>query len=71
METPVFVKIDQYKQLTQILAAIDQKINESEKLLQQLAKLSEDEEAQLKAWATSLEEVKARSEELNRAFFAK
>jgi hypothetical protein len=69
--TPVFIKIEQYKELTEILSAIDQKIGEAAALLSQLDRLKAEEDAQLQAWAASLEEIKGRSEELHTALFLK
>jgi hypothetical protein len=67
---PVFIKIEQYKELIEILNAVDQKISESTALLRQLEKLKAEEDAQLKAWTLALDDVKTRSTELNRALFA-
>lgn len=70
METaPLFVKIDKYKELTKVLAAIDEKLRESDILLARLEKLKEDEDAQLAGWRASLDDVKARSEELHNQLF--
>jgi predicted nuclease with TOPRIM domain len=70
-QTPVFVKIEQYEELTKVLDTIDAKINESTELLARLEKLKAEEDAQLQSWAASLEDVKARSKELNQALFTK
>lgn len=70
-QTPVFVKIEQYEELTKVLDSIDEKIKESSELLERLGKLKAEEDSQLEAWAASLEDVKARSAELNQALFTK
>lgn len=68
-QTPIFVKIDQYRELTDVLNNIDAKIKEANETLSKLEKLKAEEDAQLAAWAASLEDVKARSAELNSALF--
>ena len=66
---PVFVKIEKYKELTGILSQVDRKIAQASKMLDQLEHLKEEEDAQLKAWATALEDVKARAQDLNDSLF--
>ncbi len=71
MESPVFVKIEQYKELTRILDEVNKKIAESEKMLHQLEELKAEEDAQLQSWSSSLEGVKSKTEELKKALFSK
>ncbi len=68
-EAPLFVKIDKYKELTEVLSQVDEKIKEASKQLEQLQKLKQQEDAQIAAWEASLEDVKARSGELHASLF--
>lgn len=70
-QAPVFVKIEQYKELTKALGEVDSKLKEASGLLDDLRRLKSEEDAQLAAWAASLDEVKARSAELHNALFTK
>jgi hypothetical protein len=70
-QPPIFVKIDQYKELSKALAAVDQKLKEASVLLGELQRLKAEEDGQLAAWQASLDEVKARATELHNALFTK
>lgn len=70
-QTPLFVKIDKYKELNKTLTTVDEKVKEAGALLDQLRKLKEDEDAQMEAWTAALDDVKARSRELHGALFSK
>jgi chromosome segregation ATPase len=66
---PLFVKIDKYKELSETLSSVDEQISQASSLLDRLEKLKEQEDAQLSAWKASLDDVKARSAELNKQLF--
>ena len=66
---PLFVKIDKYKELTKVLASVDEKLRETSELLERLETLKEQEDAQLAAWKASLDDVRARSDELHSHLF--
>jgi|GEM_PF-1777690 len=68
--TPVFVRIEQHQELTKALGAVDQKLKEASTLLEQLERLKEEEDAQIKAWGASLADVKSRAEDLHKALHA-
>lgn len=71
MQAPLFIKIEQYKELTKTLQAVDAKLREADALLEELAALKTEEDRQLAAWSASLADVKARSGELHNALFTK
>ncbi len=66
---PIFVKIEQHKELTKLLATAQQKLKEAETMLEQLERLKAEEDAQLKAWGAMLADVKARTTDLNEALY--
>lgn len=70
-DAPIFIKIEQHKELADILKVVNEKLTESTKMLEQLEKLKVEEDTQLKAWAASLEDVKMRTSDLNKALFTK
>lgn len=70
-QAPLFVKIEQYRELTKALAAVDQKLKEAGVLLDELKRIKAEEDSQLAAWQASLNEVRARSAELHTALFTK
>lgn len=70
-QPPLFVKIEQYKELTALLALVDQKIKDASATLDQLKRLKAEEDAQLIAWAASLDDVKARATEMQKTLYTK
>lgn len=70
MEAPVFVKIEQYKELTKVLESVDSKIREATAMLEHLEQLKAEEDAQLQTWAENLQSVKERSDDLHKSLFA-
>ena len=57
METPVFVKIDDYKKLLNEMDAIKTKISSIKKTIAQIESLREQEEAELKLWTDNISSV--------------
>ncbi|RME31805.1 hypothetical protein D6789_01560 [Candidatus Woesearchaeota archaeon] len=66
METPIFVKIEHYDELTKIFDSIDGKIREAEELLKQLQDLKREEEEELKAWAAALSDAQDRAKDIGK-----
>ena len=71
MEAPVFIKIEQHKELADILVAVNEKIREASTLLTELQQVKAEEDQQIAAWSKSLDEVKTRAVELHQALFLK
>ncbi len=69
METPLFVKIERYKELTDVLDQIDAKIKEATTQLEKLKRVKESEDAQIAAWEGNLRDLKERSHELHENLF--
>ncbi len=54
---PVFVKIDRYKEITELIEVIDRKIEGARHLLADLEDLKRQEDQEIEKWQTSIEEV--------------
>ena len=67
MEAPVFVKISEYKDLTAILEKIQSRIEATDKLLEQLDTIKEEEDQRIQEWKESLELVKTKVENVGGA----
>lgn len=56
-KAPVFVKLDEYKDIMDIVGIMREKIGQAKFLLDKIAELKAQEDQELAAWAKELEEV--------------
>jgi hypothetical protein len=56
----VFIKIDEYKDLLDIIALINEKIKDARIVLGKVYDLKNQEDAELDAWKTSLDDVERK-----------
>lgn len=67
METaPVFVKIDEYKNVLDIIQVLKGKVRESKNLLENLHKMKMEEDSELEEWSSELEEIEKRIESIDK-----
>jgi len=69
MDAPLFVKIEKYKELTEVLSQVDAKLKEANAQLEKLKKLKMEEDAQIATWEANLGDLQARSRELHSNLF--
>lgn len=56
---PVFVKIEKYDAVLDLVSKIRTKMQDAEGLLHQVEELKNEEDAQIERWKASLQEVRA------------
>lgn len=61
----IFVKIEEFKELTDILSKVDEKLRESSAMLEHLEKLKAEEDEQIKAWSSQLQSMQTRAQTLH------
>ncbi len=66
-QATVFVRLDAYKDLTDILALTRERIKQAKFMLDRIAEIKHREDAELQAWAAQLGEVEQRVEEIDHA----
>ncbi|OYT31615.1 hypothetical protein DRJ22_05895 [Candidatus Woesearchaeota archaeon] len=59
-KVPVFVKIDEFKDVVDIISLMREKINQAKFLLDKIAEVKAKEDAELADWSKDLEDVEAR-----------
>ena len=59
-KAPVFVKIDEYKDIMDIMSLMREKLRQAKFLLDKIAELKAQEDSELATWAKELEDVEAR-----------
>ncbi len=66
---PVYVKIDEYKGVTDLMNAIRAKVNDARATLSKINDLKNEEDAELELWHTGLEEVERKVDFVDKALF--
>lgn len=65
----LFVKIDNYKRAMKTMADIKEKLYEIESILKKLENLKQEEDDQLTGWHNSLDDIKSKLLEIDKALF--
>jgi chromosome segregation ATPase len=66
---PIYVKVDKYKELTEVLKTINNKLQQVDKTIAKINELKAQEDTQLQQWNDNLSDIKARLEKINNAFY--
>jgi len=67
METaPVFVKIDEYKNVLDIVQVLKGKVKEGKDILEKIHQLKAEEDSELEEWTAELEEIEKRIDGIDR-----
>lgn len=66
---PVFVKIDEYDDILDVINLIKNKIDQAKNLLGKIDELKNEEDAELDLWKANLEEVERRVSSINNSLF--
>lgn len=68
-EAPVFVKMDDYKDILDVLDLIKDRLGEAKRTLADINELKNDEDAELELWSSTLNEIEKKLEDINRTLF--
>lgn len=68
-KAPVFVKIDEYKDIMDIMTLIREKLRQAKFLLDKVAELKAQEDQELATWAKELEDVETRVSSIDKSLF--
>ncbi len=66
---PVFVRVDEYKDVLDVMNLIKSKIGEARETLAKLNDLKNEEDAELELWHTSLEEIERKVDFVDKTLF--
>lgn len=64
---PVFVKIEEYKDIADIMTLMREKLQQAKFLLDKIAELKAQEDSELATWVKELEDVETRVASIDRA----
>ncbi len=68
-EAPVFVKIEDYKDIIDVLGLIKDRLAEAKRTLADINELKNDEDAELELWGSTLNEIEKKIEDIDRTLF--
>ncbi|MBW2963405.1 hypothetical protein KY306_01365 [Candidatus Woesearchaeota archaeon] len=68
-EMPVFVKIEDYKDVLDVVNIIKNKIDDARKTLEKINELKNDEDAELEVWNNSLNEIERKVDFIDKTLF--
>ncbi|MFC1768935.1 hypothetical protein ACFLZX_04190 [Nanoarchaeota archaeon] len=65
LTVPVYVKVDDYKEVVEVLGAIKTKLNDAKNTLDKLKELKEREDSELQSWEAALADAEAKVNEVD------
>ena len=68
-KAPVFVKIDEYKDIMDIMTLMREKLRQAKFLLDKVAELKAQEDQELATWSKELEDVETRVASIDKSLF--
>lgn len=66
---PVYVKVEEYKEVLEIINLIKNKIKDAKQTLDDINRLKNEEDAELEIWQTSVEEVERKIDFIDKIMF--
>ena len=66
---PVYVKIDEYKEVLQVIGLIKDKIANAKEIIGKINELRNEEDAELELWHSGLEEAERKVDFIDRSLF--
>jgi len=67
--TPVFIKLDEYKDILEVIELLKLKIEQAKKTLQKINELKQQEDSELISWQSSLEEIEKKLQEIDKSLY--
>jgi hypothetical protein len=68
-EMPIFVKLDEYKDILDIINLIKNKMDEAKSILGKINELKNEEDSELEIWKNKLEEVERKINFVDKTLF--
>ncbi|MBN1377576.1 hypothetical protein JW949_04580 [Candidatus Woesearchaeota archaeon] len=66
---PVFVKIDEYKEILDIIDVLKGKVTELKNTLMELQEIKEDEDREIERWSSNLADVESKIRFIDKSIF--
>ena len=62
---PVFIKIEEYKEMLEVMKVIKNKLEEAKRILYKINELKKKEDAELDEWNSNINEIEKKIEEID------
>ncbi len=66
---PVFIKVDEYKDIVDMIELTQEKVKEARALLEKVNELKAEEDAELEAWSNNLNAIDKKLDFVDRSLF--
>ena len=66
---PLFVKIDDYKDVVDIMTLIKKKINDAKDILASINNIKNQEDAEIEQWNSNLDDIDRKVDYIDRSLF--
>jgi len=66
---PVFIKIDEYKQVIEIMKLVKEKLDGAKRMLQKIDELKNKEDAELESWRMNLADIEKKMDDIDDSMF--
>lgn len=63
---PIFVKIDEYKDVLEVLKLINQKLDQAKEAVARINELKNEEDTELELWQSELEDIEKKLNLMNK-----
>lgn len=68
-EAPVFVKVDSYKDVLDVIELIKEKLEQAKKTLEDINEVKKEEDSELDLWKSTLDELEEKVHNINNFLF--
>ena len=68
-EAPVFVKIEDYKDILDVLELIKDRLSEAKRTLADINEMKNEEDEEIGMWSSTLNEIEKKIESIDRTLF--
>lgn len=67
MAAPVFIKIEEYKEILDIVSLLKNKIGEGREIIARLNKIKEEEDNELSVWSSELDDIAGKIDAIDKS----
>ena len=67
---PVFIKIDEYKEVMEIMKLVRNKLEDAKRILYKINELKNKEDSELAEWNSNINEIEKKIEEIDNSMFS-
>ncbi|MFH1848773.1 MAG: hypothetical protein ABH879_01150 [archaeon] len=68
-KAPVYVKVDEYKDVLDIIGVVKAKLAESKEILKKISEIKSKEDAEIENWQSQIDEIEEKFAYVDKALF--